>query len=139
MELGAAFDWLSERKTGVLITIRRDGRPQSSDVSYFVDGDRLGISITDGRAKTANMRRDPRVVVHVSEPSSWSYVSLDGEVELMPVTSSVDDATNDELVRYYRAVAGEHPDWDEYRTAMVSDGRLIAWFRPSSAVGQIAG
>ena len=146
MELDQALDWVAARTNAVLITLRRDGRAQSSDVSYAVEGSESGegddrqllISVTDDRAKTANMRRDNRVVVHVTSPSTWSYISMDGTVELMPVASSPNDDTVEALVRYYEAVAGgPHPDWDEYRRAMVDDKRLIVRFHPTSAVGQI--
>lgn len=130
---------MSERRNGVLITIRRDGRPQSSDIAYLVDGQTVLISVTDGRAKTNNLRRDPRAVVHVTDPSKWSYVSLDGTVELTDVAADPADATVDGLVDYYRALAGEHPDWDDYRRAMVDEGRLLIRFTPASAVGQING
>jgi PPOX class probable F420-dependent enzyme len=137
MDLSDALPWAGERKNAVLITIRKDGRPQSSDIAYRLDGDVFEISLTTGRAKTANMKRDPRVVLHITEPSSWSYLSFDGTVELTEPTTAVDDATADALVEYYRAVAGqEHPDWDEYRAAMVAEGRLLARFRPTSVVGQ---
>lgn len=140
MELDRALSWASDRSHAVLITIRRDGRPQSSDIAYrLVDGV-FEISLTDGRAKTANLRRDPRAVVHLTEIAAWSYLSFDGTVELSPTTTSTDDETADALVEYYRAVAGkEHPDWDEYRQAMVDEGRLIARLTPASVVGQIHG
>lgn len=140
MDLGAAMSWVAARNHGVLITLRADGRPQSSDIVYGVDDDEMLISVTDGRAKTANMRRDPRVVLHVTDRESWSYVSLDGTVDLTPVATSPDDPTCDALVRYYELVqGGPHDDWGEYRRAMVADERLIARFRPTSAVGQING
>jgi len=140
MELQTALDWAAPRSHGVLITIRRDGRPQSSDISYrLVDGV-FEISITDGRAKTANLRRDPRAVLHLTEISAWSYLSFDGSVTLTPPAGATDDETADALVEYYRAVAGEeHPDWDEYRRAMVDEGRLLARLTPTSVVGQIHG
>ncbi len=138
MDIEAAIEWASERRHGVLITIRGDGRPQSSDVSYFVSDGTIVISVTDSRAKTRNLRRDPRAVFHITEPGSWSYVSFDGMVELSPVASAPDDTTADDLVEYYRAVAGEdHPDWDEYRRAMVDEGRLLVRLTPTSVVGQI--
>lgn len=138
MELSAALQWSAGRKNGVLITIRADGRPQSSDITYLIDGSSALISVTADRAKTANMRRDPRVVLHVTDPASWSYVAFDGGVELSPVAADPTDPTVDRLVDYYEAVAGApHPDWDEYRQAMVDDGRLIVRFTPTSAVGQI--
>lgn len=138
MDMEAALLWASARTDAVLITIRRDGRPQSSDISYHLADGVFAISVTDGRAKTANMRRDPRVVLHLTDRSSWSYLSFDGTVELMPSAAAPDDATADALVEYYRAVAGEeHPDWDEYREAMVTEGRLIVRFTPTSVVGQL--
>ena len=140
MELSDAIAWAAERKLGVLITIRSDGRPQSSDIVYGVDGGVFAISVTEGRAKTANLRRDPRAVLHISDAGEWSYVSLDGTVELMPATTSPDDATSDALVRYYEQVAGSpHPDWDEYRQAMIDERRLVARFTPATAAGHIRG
>lgn len=138
MDLDAAIAWASTRKHATLITIRRDGRPQSSDIVYGVDDGVFLISITDDRAKTINMRRDPRAVLHLSEPGSWSYVSLDGTVELADVTVSRQDATNDALVSYFETVAGKaHPNWEEYRQAMVDQGRLLARFTPTGVVGLI--
>lgn len=138
MELGKAMEWAAGRKNAVLITIRKDGRPQSSDIAYTTDGDGFTISVTADRAKTANMRRDPRIVLHITDPGSWSYLSFDGTVELSPVTTATDDATADALVGYYESVAGQaHPDWAEYRQAMVDEGRLLVTFRPTSVVGQI--
>lgn len=137
MELSEAIDWASLRRLGVLITIRADGRPQSSDIVYYVDDGVFCISVTDDRAKTANLRRDPRAVLHVSDEQAWSYVSLDGTVELSPVTTSADDATSDALVTYFERVAGAHSDWDEYRRAMIGERRLIARFTPTQATGYL--
>ena len=138
MDLTEALTWAGTRKNAVLITIRSDGRAQSSDVGYGLDGDTFVISVTDDRAKTANMRRDPRVVLHLTDPASWSYVSFDGTVELSPVTTAPGDATSDALCSYYEQVAGgPHDDWDEYRAAMVTEKRLVVRFTPASAVGQV--
>jgi PPOX class probable F420-dependent enzyme len=137
MEIAEALDWAAGRSVGTLITIRNDGRPQSSDITYSLEGNTFLVSITEDRAKTRNIRRDPRVVLHLSDPSSWTYMSFDGTVELLPTTTIPGDATSDSLVAYYRAAAGEHPDWDEYRRAMVDQKRLIARFTPTSVVGQI--
>jgi PPOX class probable F420-dependent enzyme len=138
MELEPAMQWAGERKHAVLITIRKDGRPQSSDIVYTTDGNGFTISVTSDRAKTANMQRDPRIVLHITEPRSWSYLSFDGTVELSPATTATNDATADALVAYYESVAGQaHPDWPEYRQAMVDEGRLLVTFRPTSVVGQI--
>ena len=137
MELSEAVDWAAERKLGVLITIRSDGRPQSSDIVYYVDTGVFFISMTASRAKTVNLRRDPRAVLHISDEKAWSYVSLDGTVELSPPTTTPGDATSDALVDYYEQLAGPHPDWAEYRQAMIDEGRLVARFTPTSAAGQI--
>ena len=138
MDLVDATAWAATRKHAVLITIRQDGRAQSSDVVYALDDATFVVSVTDDRAKTANMRRDSRIVLHVSGPQSWSYVSFDGTVELSAVTTEPGDATSDALCAYYEAVAGgPHPDWSEYRAAMIAEKRLVARFTPSSAVGQL--
>lgn len=135
-----ALEWAAGRTPAVLVTIKADGSPQTSDVAFAVIDDEIVISVTDDRAKTKNMQRDPRVVLHVTAPSAWSYVAFSGEIELSPVTSDPGDATADELVRYFEAVSGSpHPDWDEYRAAMIAERRLVARLRPSRAVGQING
>lgn len=140
LDIDRALEWASNRKHAVLITLRRDGRAQSSDVVYVVDDGAIVVSLTATRAKTANMRRDPRVVVHITDPSAWSYVSFDGEADLGAVTTEPGDAASDDLVAVYRAIAGEdHPDWDEYRQAMVDEQRQVFRLRPTSAVGQING
>ncbi len=133
-----ALRWAAGRTPAVLITIRADGSPQSSDVAFAVINDEIVISITDDRAKTANMRRDPRVVLHITAPSEWSYVAFSGDATLSPVTTSPEDTTADELAAYYETVTGgPHPDWEEYRAAMIAEKRLIARLRPTRAVGQL--
>ena len=136
MDLDTALAWAADHKHCVLITIRADGRPQSSDVVYALSDGVFSISVTDDRAKTANMRRDPRVVLHLTDPASWSYLSFDGTVELTPVTTEPGDATSDALVALYEAVSGgPHDDWDEYRRTMVTDGRLVIRLHPTHAYG----
>lgn len=138
MDVDTALSWACERRTGVLITLRRDGRAQSSDIVYAVANGEILISVTADRAKTRNMTRDDRVVLHITDPASWSYLSFDGRVELAPVCTAPDDATADELVALYEAITGgPHPDWDEYRAAMVDEGRLVVRFRATSVTGQI--
>lgn len=138
MDISTALSWAAERKHATLITIRSDGRPQSSDIVYVVDGGDVLISVTDDRAKTRNMRRDQRVVLHISEPASWSYLAFDGTVDLSATTTDTGDSTSDALVAYYEAIAGApHPDWAEYRQAMVDEHRLIARFTPTGVVGQV--
>ena len=138
MDLGTALDWARSRRNAVLITLRSDGRAQSSNVAYVLDGSTFLISVTAAGAKTRNMRRDPRVVLHLTDPSDWTYLSFDGVVELAPVTTALDDDTNNRLVAYYRAARGEeHPNWDEYRQVMIDEGRLVVAFTPATVVGNI--
>lgn len=136
MELAKAVEWAAGRHYGALVTIRRDGRPQSSDIVYSAIDGMFRVSVTDDRAKTRNLRRDPRAVLHVSDPDKWSYVSLDGTVELSAVASEPGDAICRELGEMVVDVQGrEHPDWDEFNKAMVDDRRLVLRFRPTSATG----
>lgn len=138
MHLDIALDWIAQRTVATLITIRSDGRPQSSDIAYRIHDGQIVISLTETRAKTRNIAADPRVVLHLSDPGAWSYVSIDGIAELSAVTTRPGDATSDALVEYYEGVTGEaHPDWDEYRQAMVAERRLLATITPNSVVGQI--
>lgn len=133
-----ALRWATTHKHAVLITLRRDGRAQSSDIVYSVIEDAIVISLTATRAKTANMRRDPRIVLHITDPATWSYVSIDATAELGPVASDPHDSAANGLVDYYRRVTGsDHPDWHEYRTAMVAEQRQLLWVRPNGVVGQI--
>jgi PPOX class probable F420-dependent enzyme len=136
MELKEGLDFVWARKQGVLTTIRANGRPQLSNILYIPGDDGLlRISITDSRAKTANMRRDPRVSLYVLGDNFWQYVVLEATAELSPVATDPHDDTVEQLIAYYRAGNGEHPDWDDYRAAMVADGRLICTVRPERAYG----
>jgi PPOX class probable F420-dependent enzyme len=118
----------ADHDLGVLVTLKRDGRPQLSNVSYVFDPETMTarVSVTDDRAKTRNARRDPRVSLFVSSKDGWSYAALDGDAELSDVTIDPHDAAADALVAVYRDIRGEeHPDWDEYRGAMVEQKRLV--------------
>jgi PPOX class probable F420-dependent enzyme len=135
VELSDALAFAAERKWAVLTTLKRDGRPQLSNIAYALHGDTFDISITAGRAKYKNMQRDPRVSLYIGRDDFRAYVVFEGDVELLPVTTEPHDATADALVAYYQTVAGDHPDWEEYRQAMVSDERLIARLTPTRAYG----
>ncbi len=137
MDLDVALAFAAERTKGSLITLRQDGRPQSSNVLYLVDGAVVSMSLTGSRAKTRNLLRDARACLHVNDDSFWQYVVLDGTVSLSPVAQRVDDPTVDDLVSYYRRLNGEHEDWADYRAAMVREGRLVARLQVSSAYGQV--
>lgn len=123
------LEWLLRaHRRGVLATIRRDGRPQLSNVGFSYSGDDrlVTISITDDRAKTKNLRRDPRASFHVTTGDMSAYAVAEGEVRLSPVAGDPHDTIVDELVAHYRTVRGEHPDWAEFRQAMVNERRLLA-------------
>ena len=118
---------ISGNSLGVLATIKRDGRPQMSIVTYHFDARSLAIevSITEARAKTRNLRRDPRASVLVASDDGWSYAVAEGNAILTPPAATPDDETVEALITLYRNVAGEHPDWDDYRAAMVTDRRVL--------------
>jgi uncharacterized protein len=118
---------ISNNSLGVLATIKQDGRPQLSNVSYHFDPRNLAVqaSITEPRAKTRNLRRDPRASLHVSCDDGWSYAVAEGTASLTPPAAAPDDDTVEALIALYRNIAGEHPDWDDYRRAMVDDRRVV--------------
>ena len=135
MELALANAFAAERRNGVLVTLKRDGRPQLSNIVYhFADGT-FRISITSDRAKFVNLRRDPRASVYVGRDDFGAYVVFEGDAEVSPPAADPADATVDALVELYRAIAGEHPDWDDYRRVMVADHRAVVTLRPTHAYG----
>jgi PPOX class probable F420-dependent enzyme len=127
----------SEDNGGVLVTLKRDGRPQLSNVNhaYYPDERTIRVSLTDDRAKTRNLRRDPRASYHVTTRDRWAYAVAEGTADLTPVAEDPYDETVEELIRLYRDVQGEHPDWDDYRAAMVRDHRLVLRLRVERAYG----
>src|SRR3954468_16678112 len=138
MDLDSALAFARERREGVLLTLRRDGRPQSSNVIYIVGDDGVvRVSITADRAKYKNLVRDPRASMHVSADDFWSYVVLEGDAELSPVAAAPDDATVDELVALYRSMVGEHADWDKSRPAMVAAQPCVVRLTPAHAYGML--
>ncbi|MEV0761158.1 PPOX class F420-dependent oxidoreductase [Nocardia sp. NPDC050435] len=138
MDLSDAIDFARTARRSVLTTLRRNGRPQLSNVLHLVGDDGvIRISITADRAKYHNLRRDPWAALHVTRDDFFAYAVLEGTVELTPIAESPDDATVEELVDYYRQATGEHPDWSEYRRAMVEDRRVLARFTPGSAYGML--
>ncbi len=138
MHIDEALDFIRDKRNAILIALKSDGRPQSSNISYAVGADGvIRISVTDDRAKTANLRRDPRASLHVNRDDFWAYVVIEADVTMTPVAQSPDDGTVDALVDYYRMIVGEHENWDEYRQAMVDDRRLLLELHPTSAYGMI--
>jgi PPOX class probable F420-dependent enzyme len=116
------LEFVRPRHHAIIITARSDGSPQASPVTCGVDeAGRIVVSTYPSRAKTRNARRDPRVsVVVLSDDFGGPWVQIDGDAEVMDLPESVEP-----LVSYYRAIAGEHPDWDEYRAAMLRQGKSL--------------
>ena len=116
------IEFLRPRHQVVLMTTRADGRPQSSPVSAGVDASgRLVISTYPERSKVANIRRDPRVSACVlSDDWNGPWVQIDGTAEVLDLPDALEP-----LVEYFRSISGEHPDWDEYRQAMVRQGKSL--------------
>ncbi|MEV0592854.1 PPOX class F420-dependent oxidoreductase [Nonomuraea cavernae] len=115
VDLPELLEFLRPRHRGLLATARQDGRPQVSPVSCGVDDHgRIVVSTYPTRAKTRNARRDERASICVlSDDWDGPYVQVDGRAEVLDMPDALDA-----LVDYYRSIAGEHPDWDEYRAAM---------------------
>lgn len=118
---------LAESRLGVLATIKADGLPQLSPVMPFYDREAglLYVSMTEGRAKTANLRRDPRAALEVTRSDGWAWATAEGPVALIGPGTDPHGPEVEALVDYYRRAAGEHPDWDEYRSVMVADRRVL--------------
>jgi PPOX class probable F420-dependent enzyme len=116
---------LAESRLGVLATIKSDGRPQLSPVQPAYDRGVIHVSTSEGTAKVANLRRDPRAAIEVTSPDGLSWATADGTATLTGPGTDPHGPEVQVLVDYYRMVAGEHPDWDEYRSVMVSDRRVL--------------
>jgi PPOX class probable F420-dependent enzyme len=135
VDLNQALAFARGRSVGTLATIRANGRPQLSNILYVVGVDTITISVTDTRAKVVNLRRDPRASLYVVGDTVYQWVVIEALAELSPVAADPHDATVDALVAYYKAGSGEHPNWEEYRAAMVADRRLVLTLRPERAYG----
>jgi PPOX class probable F420-dependent enzyme len=138
MDIEKALQAARNRNQSVLTTIKRDGKPQLSNVLHAVGEDGLiRISTTADRAKYANLRRTPWAALHVDGENFWSYAVIEGDVELSDVAAAPDDATVEELVSLYRSLQGEHEDWADYRAAMVDERRVVVRIRPDHAYGAL--
>jgi PPOX class probable F420-dependent enzyme len=122
------LDFVRTRHRAVLITTRPGGAPQASPVTCGVDGaGRIVVSTYPERAKTRNARRDRRVsVVVLSDDFGGPWVQVDGTAEVLDGADAIEP-----LVDYYRSISGEHPDWDEYRAAMVRQGKALLRVTPT--------
>jgi PPOX class probable F420-dependent enzyme len=127
VDLPALLDFIRPRHKMLLTTFRSDGSLQSSPVTGGVDAQgRLVIASYPQRAKSANVRRSPSAsVVVLSDEFNGAYVQVDGDAEVVEGSAAVEP-----LVDYYRVIAGEHPDWDEYRRAMSEQGKCLIRITP---------
>lgn len=118
---------LAQSQLGVLATIKSDGRPQLSPVtpSYDRDIGVIRVSTTERTAKLVNLRRDPRAALEVTSPDGWAWATAEGTATLVGPGTDPHGPEVQALVDYYRAAAGEHPDWEEYRSVMVADRRVL--------------
>lgn len=138
MEFDTALAFVARRTHGTLVTLKRDGRPQLSNIAYTLDGSRARISVTDDRAKTRNLRRDPRASMHVGGDHFYAYAVLEGTVAISEVTTSPGDDVGRELAEIYEAIAGAaHPDWDEFFAAMVDERRVVLYLDVERAYGML--
>jgi PPOX class probable F420-dependent enzyme len=116
------LEFVRPRHKGTLVTTRKDGRPQMSPVACGVDEEgRIVVSTYPERAKATNLRRDPRasILIH-SDDWNDPYVQVDGTAEVLDMPEALEP-----LVEYFRCISGEHPDWDEYRTAMAEQDKSL--------------
>jgi PPOX class probable F420-dependent enzyme len=122
MDLDAARDFLRDHHHGVLATNRADGRPQLSPVAVTVDRDgRAVVSTRETAVKIHNVQRDPNVSLCVIDDGFYgAWVQVDGVADVQVLPDAMEP-----LVEYYRSVAGEHPDWDDYRAAMRKERRVL--------------
>ena len=133
MEIADALEFVSRNDRTVLATRRRDGSLQMSPVNSGVIDGRVVISSRDGLAKVANLRRDPTVSLLVfSDAFFGSWVQLDGRAEIVDQPEALDL-----LDEVYRVIAGEHPDWADYRRAMIADRRVVIRITPDRASGRL--
>jgi PPOX class probable F420-dependent enzyme len=132
---------LAASRLGILATIKSDGRPQLSPVMPSYDGETntLYVSTTEGRAKTANLRRDPRATLEVTSPDGRSWATAEGVATLTGPGTDPYGPEVEALVEYYRRAAGEHPDWEEYRSVMVSDRRVLLTMTVDHLYGAVLG
>ncbi|GAA0847346.1 PPOX class F420-dependent oxidoreductase [Streptosporangium amethystogenes subsp. fukuiense] len=121
------LDFLRDRHHALVITTRRDGRPQASPVTCGVDAEgRIVVSTYPERAKASNARRDPRVsIVVLSDDFDGPWVQVDCAAEVLDLPDALEP-----LVDYYRSISGEHPDWEEYRAAMTRQGKSLLRLTP---------
>lgn len=137
MELEDAADHLRRFRQAVLAVVDDDGYPHVTRVMQWFDGTICRVSLTEDRVKTAHLRDRPRATLHVRGDDDWHWVSVEADAELSAVATDPDEEVVDELLGTYEAMAGTHDDPDEFRTAMVEEGRLVLRLTPRRVYGQV--
>jgi len=137
LELARAIEYATPRHRGVLLAIQANGMPHASNVVFATFDDALHVSVTDDRVKTRHVRRDPRAAMYVLGDDFNSWVVIEGDVTLTPVTTHPEDDAARMLRRVYEEIAGPHPDWDEFDQAMIADRRLVLTIHPTRAYGHV--
>jgi PPOX class probable F420-dependent enzyme len=136
MDIEGAVEFARKNPRAVLATMKRDGTPQLSPVLVGVDSDdRLVVSTRETAMKTANVRRDSRVwLCLLNDRFFGGWAQISGDVEVVSLPDAMEP-----LVEYYRSISGEHPDWDDYRAAMVKQRRCLLRITPSAAGPTVSG
>ena len=136
MDISQALEFARKNPRAVLATMKRDGTPQLTPVLVGVDAqDRLVVSTRETAIKTANVRRDPRAWLCVlNERFFGDWAQISGDVEVVSLPEAIEP-----LIEYYRSISGEHPDWDDYRAAMIKQGRCLIRITPTAAGPTVSG
>ena len=128
-------DFISGNDKAVLSTLRRSGAAQLSIVVVGNYGDGAAFTTTEDRAKLANLRRDPRCSLLISQDSWWGFVVLEGTARVMSADNTDPEELRHAFRDVYRSISGEHPNWDEYDRAMVEDRRSVVIVIPERIYG----
>ncbi|MEU6727411.1 PPOX class F420-dependent oxidoreductase [Nonomuraea wenchangensis] len=129
MDLDKAVAFLRDHHNAVLLTRHRDGRPQMSPVTVGVQGPHIVVSTRETAFKTRNVRRDPHVSLCAFTSAFYGeWIQVDGTAEVLSLPEAMEP-----LITYYRDISGEHPDWEDYRAAMVRERRVLLRITPVTA------
>jgi PPOX class probable F420-dependent enzyme len=136
LDVPTALAFLRDHSHAILATTRGDGRPQMSPIVASVDADgQIAISSRETAVKVRNLRRDPFASLCIVNDGFYGeWVQLEGPATILSLPDAMEH-----LVEYYRSLSGEHPDWDDYRAAMVRDERVIIRIRPERAGPNVSG
>lgn len=135
MEPADAIAWVRRNHRAVVSTLRADGRPALTPVTVGADGDRIVVSTREPSMKVKHLRRDPRIwLCLLNDAFFGDFLVVEGTVEIVSLPEALDG-----LVTYYRSISGEHPDWEDYRAAMVRDQRVLLRITPTYVGPTVSG